>query len=237
MTDTLLAPPQPPEPPSGKPHFSARAAYIGGVPFLVAVIAIVLVATSAITWVISPNWGTNNAQAPARDIGTVPTKPVVVPTATKVLYNLDPNNIYIPKLHASAPIQTMGEINRELDIPLNPRIVGWWDGGAHPGSATGTAVLAGHINYAGVTGTLSRIGTLNPGDEVFVSGYRQGKLTRLEFTVNAVRTYRKTTLPYAQIFDQSVAGRLAVITCGGPFDAHTGNYLDNIVVYATLRTT
>jgi hypothetical protein len=39
-------------------------------------------------------------------------------------------------------------------------------------------------------------------------------------------------LPYKQIFDQSSVGRLAIVTCGGPFDASTGNYLDNIVAYA-----
>ena len=79
---------------------------------------------------------------------------------------------------------------------------------------------------------LARIGTLDVGDDIYVTGYRQGKLVTLTFKVAGVRTYRKTTLPFAQIFDQQVAGRLAVITCGGPFDAQTGNYLDNIVVYA-----
>jgi hypothetical protein len=239
MTDTLTDPP--PESPeesdgteSGAPSLARRAALIGGVPFLLVVIAIVLVAGSAITWVTSPNWGKSNAAAPARDIGVVPTNPTsAVPPVTQVVYNLDPNRIEIPKLHADAPIQTMGEVKRELDIPLNPKIVGWWNGGAHPGASTGTAVLAGHINYAGVTGELAKIGTLDPGDHVFVSGFREGKLTRLEFVVNAVRTYRKTALPFEEIFNQNVAGRLAIITCGGPFDSSTGNYLDNIVVYAT----
>lgn len=233
MTDTLTESPPPPPPPGGKPSLSARTSALGGMPFVIAVIAIVLVATSAITWVTSPNWGKSNAAAPARDVGVVPTRPVVAPTTTKVVYNLDPNRIEIPKLHAKAPITTMGEVNRELDIPLNPKVVGWWNGGAHPGAATGTAVLAGHINYAGVTGELAKIGTLDPGDHVFVYGLRQGKEVRLDFVVNAVRTYRKTALPFLEIFNQKVAGRLAIITCGGPFNAQTGNYLDNIVVYAT----
>jgi hypothetical protein len=29
-----------------------------------------------------------------------------------------------------------------------------------------------------------------------------------------------------------VAARLVVVSCGGPFDASTGHYLDNIVAYA-----
>src|SRR2546423_1554129 len=175
MNYTLLGSPDPPGPPSPTPSLGARISALG-IPFIATVVAILLVATSAITWVTSPNWGKSNAAAPARDIGTVPTHPVVVPTTTKVIYNLDPNRIQIPKLHADAPIQTMGEVNRELDIPLDPKVVGWWNGGAHPGAATGTAVLAGHINYAGVTGDLARIGTLNPGDHIYVSGFRQGRL-------------------------------------------------------------
>ena len=47
-----------------------------------------------------------------------------------------------------------------------------------------------------------------------------------------MRTYHKTTLPYKQIFDQKSVGRLAIVTCGGAFDARTGNYLDNIVAFA-----
>ena len=230
MTQTLT----PPAPrPAGKQM--SRAALLGGLPFLITVVTIVLVSAAAITWVTSPNWGTTNAQAPARDTGTIPIAVATRPTATQVVLNLNPNRIRIPKIHANAPIQNMGETkDRELDIPLNPKDVGWWDGGAHPGAAVGTAVLAGHINYAGVTGELARIGTLDVGDLIYVSGYRDNKVTTLTFKVAGVRTYSKTTLPFTQIFDQDVAGRLAVITCGGPFDAHTGNYLDNIVVYAVL---
>jgi hypothetical protein len=228
-------------PPRRRPSWTERsrveqAIQVAGVPFLLVVVAIVLVAGASMIWVTSPNWGKSNAAAPARDIGAVPSAPVApttAPSVTKVVYDFSPNRIEIPKLNADAPITTMGEVHRELDIPLNPKIVGWWNGGAHPGAAIGTAVLAGHINYAGVTGELARIGTLDPGDHVFVTGYRQGKLVKLEFSVAAVRTYRKTSLPFEQIFDQKVAGRLAIITCGGPFDAQTGNYLDNIVVYAT----
>jgi hypothetical protein len=29
-----------------------------------------------------------------------------------------------------------------------------------------------------------------------------------------------------------VAARLVIVSCGGPFDATTGHYLDNIVAYA-----
>ncbi|MCW2495819.1 class F sortase [Jatrophihabitans sp.] len=226
------------ENPPSNPTLAQRAATVGGLPFIMVVVAIVLVAGSAVTWVVSPNWGKTNAAAPARDVGSVPGGKAPAQSGTKVLYFLAPNRIQIPKIGADAPIVTMGELaNRELDIPLNPKIVGWWNGGAHPGAAQGSAVLAGHINYAGITGEMARIGSLDPGDRVYVSGYLKGKVTKLAFKITGVRTYRKTALPYAQIFDQKVAGRLVLVTCGGPFDSQTGNYLDNIVAYAVPVST
>ncbi len=95
-----------------------------------------------------------------------------------------------------------------------------------------TAILDGHVNYKGVDGVLARIGSLDPGDTVYITGLHNGKKTRVKFTITGVRTYHKTALPYREIFDQTSVGRLAIVTCGGPFDAQTGNYLENIVAFA-----
>jgi len=94
------------------------------------------------------------------------------------------------------------------------------------------AILDGHVNYNGVDGVLSRIGALDPGDTVYIDGLHNGKKTRVKFKITGVRTYHKTALPYKQIFDQKSVGRIAIVTCGGPFNAQTGNYLDNIVAFA-----
>ena len=59
---------------------------------------------------------------------------------------------------------------------------------------------------------------------------------KLSFKITGVRTYDKQRLPYQQIFDQKSVGRLAIVTCGGPFDASTGNYRDNIVAFAVPAT-
>ena len=132
-------------------------------------------------------------------------------------------------------VWTLREVtaDRELEVPPNPKVVGWWSPGAKPGASVGTAILAGHINYAGVQGAMAEIGRLDPGDEVDVYGTHNADAKHLvRFTVTGVRTYHKTHLPYAQIFNQKSVGRIAIVTCGGPFDASTGNYLDNIVVFA-----
>jgi hypothetical protein len=204
-------------------------ALVGWVPFVTMLAAIVLLAVSGVMWVLSPNWGKHNPITAPRDVGVVPQAASPVAAVTVV----SPDRIVIPKLKTDAPIVQVGtEPDGALEIPLNPKITGWWKYGAKPGAKVGTAIIAGHINYAGVEGALARIGTLNPGDRVYVYGLVAGTQKRLEFRVTGVRTYIKKHLPYKEIFDQKSVGRLAIVTCGGPFDASTGNYLDNIVAYA-----
>jgi hypothetical protein len=201
-------------------------------PFLCVVAAIALLAASGITWVISPNWGRHVTTARARNVGQVPTAPGAAVLAAALV---SPNMIEIPKLKQKAPIINVETTpGGELDVPLNPKVVGWWDHGAKPGAPKGTAILAGHINYAGVEGALAKIGSLNPGDTVYIDGLDNGKKTRLKFSITGVRTYNKQVLPYKEIFDQSSVGRIVLVTCGGSFDAQTGNYLDNIVAFAVL---
>ena len=211
--------------------------HTGWVPFACLLAALATIALAGITWIGSPGLGTDNgtnAQARATNKGAVPT--TIAPSAVANI--VAPNRIVIPKIHANAPIVSVGTTaDRELEIPLNPHIVGWWKYGAKPGATVGTAILAGHINYAGVTGSMAAIGALNPGDQVYVFG-KQNADNRHEvrFRVTGVRTYHKTHLPFRQIFDQKSVGRIVIVTCGGPFDASTGNYLDNIVVFAVPET-
>ena len=211
-----------PAPAPPKPPRSGRGA--ARLSLTLVLLAIGFIAAAGISFVISPSWG-GGAGATA-DNGHIPNRAGVrVP-------DIRPNQIRIPKLHAVAPIVHVGTQDRELVIPLDPHVVGWWDGGARPGDRRGTALLAGHINYGGVTGTLATIGRLRPGDRIFVTGRHHGKLLELGFRVTGARTYRKTSLPYKKIFAQHSVGRLAVVTCGGPFDSSTGNYEDNVVVFA-----
>jgi hypothetical protein len=211
---------------------NSRAKHVGWVPFLLVIASIIVFAGAGITWVTSPYWHKTVTAAPSRNVGIVPVKA----TAVSPVF-VSPIRIEIPALQVAAPIVDVVTVNGALDVPLNPKIVGWWKYGAAPGATKGTAILDGHINYAGVEGVLSRIGTLNPGDAVYIWGFSHGKKTRLAFTITGVRTYSKERLPYQQIFDQQSIGRLAIVTCGGPFDASTGNYRDNIVAFAVPAAT
>lgn len=205
------------------------------VPFLCVLAAIAAVTASGVDWVTSPFWGHQViAGSATRNVGVIPVSPWSGTVKAKPVSTvLSPNRIEIPALKTEAPILAVGDANRELNIPLDPKVAGWWKGGAEPGAAKGTAIIAGHINYAGVQGALGRIGDLNPGDVVYIYGVgRDNKHDRLRLKITGVRTYSKAALPFAQLFDQTSIGRVAIVTCGGPFDASTGNYLDNVVAFA-----
>jgi hypothetical protein len=219
-----------PKPRGADARVLALLEYTGWVPFACLIAAIMTIALAGITWVTSPYWG-HNQQIRARNVGVIPT---TTPKASPVADIVSPNRIEIPKLKTSAPILHVGTTpDGQLDVPLDPKKVGWWKYGAKPGAAVGTAILAGHVNYAGVSGAMADIGKLDPGDEVDVYGTQNADHRHeIKFTVTGVRTYHKTHLPYKEIFDQKSVGRIAIVTCGGPFDASTGNYLDNIVVFA-----
>ena len=210
---------------------------VGLLPLACVLGVLVMVGIAGLTWNVSPYYGRPDAKSAPTQTAQVGTVPVTAsPVAASVA--LAPNRIVIPALKAAAPIIDVGTTpNGELDVPLNPKVVGWWSPGSKPGATKGTAILAGHINYAGVSGTLADIGRLKPGDEVDIYGtHNADNKSKVTFSVTGVRTYHKTKLPYQQIFDQSSIGRIAIVTCGGPFDASTGNYLDNIVVFAVPAT-
>jgi hypothetical protein len=46
----------------------------------------------------------------------------------------------------------------------------------------------------------------------------------------------KTAFPVIAVYGNVNYPALRLVTCGGPFDSATGQYLDNIVVYAQLSS-
>jgi hypothetical protein len=57
-----------------------------------------------------------------------------------------------------------------------------------------------------------------------------------QFKVTSVAQYLKTGFPDQLVFGGHGQSALQLVTCGGTFDAQTGHYLSNIVVYTSLVT-
>ncbi len=141
-----------------------------------------------------------------------------------------PVRLRIAALGVDAPVVPVGvAADGSLGIPARPSVIGWWAGGSWPGRPAGATVLVGHVDSAASgPGALFRLQAIRPGAVVTVTA--GGRTWR--YDVRAVRAYAKATLPSAAIFGQQVTPRLVIVTCGGPFDAATGHYLDNIMAWA-----
>jgi Sortase domain len=154
--------------------------------------------------------------------------------------------LVIPKLGVDAPLAPTGAVGApetaSLTIPSDIETVAWWDGTVQdghriiqedapkPGQA-GVALIAGHIDSAAAgPGALYDLKDLTPGDGItIVSSNGQ----RANWTVSAApETALKTELP-ASLWVTTGPSKLAIVTCGGPFDSATGHYVDNVIVWAT----
>ena len=141
-----------------------------------------------------------------------------------------PVALTIPLIGVRTSLITLGRApDGTMQVPSSTAVAGWYTGSVRPG-AVGPAVLVGHVDSVSGPGVFFRLSQLRRGDHVYVT---RSDGTIAEFTVTAVRSYSKTVLPAKAIFGATPDPELRLITCGGVFDAATGHYLSNIVVYAT----
>jgi LPXTG-site transpeptidase (sortase) family protein len=154
------------------------------------------------------------------------TKPPTVATKKPVVRPGRPQRILLPQLGVSAPVVSISVSRGSLTPPSDPQTVGWWSGGAQPGAKRGSAVITGHTVHTG-GGAFDDLDQLQKGDQVVVATARGS----LRYRVTAITTYRKQALAThaEQVFDQSVPGRLVLITCE---DWNGKIYLSNVVVIA-----
>jgi sortase (surface protein transpeptidase) len=137
----------------------------------------------------------------------------------------------IPAIGVKAPIIDLG-LNRNgtLQVPGTTTVVGWYTNSPRPG-ATGSAVIAGHVDSRSGPGVFFWLRTMRPGERIYV---RRADGTLAVFTVTAVQMYAKDRFPTAMVYGSVPDAELRLITCGGTFDYARGSYLSNVVVYARL---
>jgi hypothetical protein len=154
------------------------------------------------------------------------------------------NRVIIPSIGANAPLVPEGASGPDggaFDVPNSVHVVGWWDGQwqspnglvsekvARPGDP-GVALLAGHIDSAAQGhGALYYLQQIKTGAVVTVYG-ASGSVTK--WKVTRLQVVSKDALP-TSLFVNTGPPRLAVVSCGGPFDSATGHYVDNIIAWAT----
>ncbi|HEY9416735.1 MAG TPA: class F sortase [Pseudonocardia sp.] len=166
-----------------------------------------------------------NLSAPTIDGGPV--------TAVAPLTFSIPVELRIDSINAVSSLVPLGlNPDQTVEVPpvSQPLQAGWYKLGPTPG-ALGPAVILGHVNGGGQQGIFARLHELKPGDQVKVS--RQDRKTAV-FTVTKLQQVSKDSFPTRQVYGDTAAAELRLITCGGSFDRSKRSYLDNIVVFATL---
>lgn len=146
-------------------------------------------------------------------------------------FGVPPVRLVIPRLGVDAVVLPVGlEADGTMAAPRDPDTVGWYEYGAGLGPI-GNAVLGGHVDWGGVGRVFFGLRRLAPGDRVLAYA-ADGAVYVYEVVDSA--WYRAETAPVREIFAQTETPQLTLITCGGAFDRSRREYLDRLVVRATL---
>ena len=140
-----------------------------------------------------------------------------------------PVQLSIPALEVDGPVLPAG-VNgeNELDVPPDARTLVWYRHGPSPGDP-GSAVIAGHLNWQGVTGLFADLASTPVGETVTVT-YDDG--SQRAFTVTTVQLVPKPEVSVNGVFARSGERVLRLVTCGGEFDDSVNSYRSNVVVTA-----
>ena len=201
------------------------------------IVGCVLMAVGAFVVAHALSTGSQLPPAAAQEIpATVSTKVPFAPNPKSVAAPLPastPMTIVIPAIKVDAPVTRL-DLNTDGTVqvpPLNDHnLAGWYDRSVMPG-AKGTSVILGHVDdYAGPS-VFYNIKNLHKGEAIDVV---RADGTAAVFAVDGVQKAAKTNFPTSDVYGNVSYPALRLVTCGGPFDAKTGEYLDSIVVYAHL---
>jgi hypothetical protein len=145
-----------------------------------------------------------------------------------------PTHLDVPAFGVSSELLDLGlQPDGTLEVPplAADSRAGWYDGSPTPGEL-GPSVLLGHVDSAEYgPGVFFDLGDLRPGDEITVT---RADDTAAVFQVDRVVSYPKDSFPTLEVYGNTDHAALRLITCGGAFDRSTRNYVDNIVVFASL---
>ena len=143
-----------------------------------------------------------------------------------------PTAVRIAKAQVDAEVETVEIVDGVMQDPTGPWVVSWYQETAKPGE-DGNTVMAGHVDYWDVgPAVFYNLKDLSQDDEIQVIGEDGSVYT---YAVDWMETYTVAQLTPAdlnQIVGPTKAPSLTLITCGGEFDAATGEYLSRTVIRA-----
>lgn len=178
--------------------------------------------------------------APPAAAAPKPAAAAPAPAAAKkklpaVLPASDPVSLGIPAIGVQSELLSLGlRENKSLQVPPDGpgAPASWYNGSPSPGER-GPAVLLGHVNaVGGGPGVFANLRSLKPGAPITV---KRADGSTATFSVYRAAEYKKNDFPTLEVYGNTAAAELRLITCDG-YDPATGEFNDNYVVYAKLKT-
>lgn len=147
-----------------------------------------------------------------------------------------PTRICLPDIRVDASVMKLG-LNRDrtVEVPPLSRVgdAGWYKYSAAPG-AVGPTVVLGHVDSAQYgEGVFFELPRLRKSDRVLVT---RGDGQVATYVVDRVEQVSKSRFPSQEVYGSTSGPALRLVTCGGRYDADRGRYLDNVIVFGTLRS-
>jgi hypothetical protein len=174
--------------------------------------------------------GCGSAASAPRSPAAPPPAPAAV-SSSLFLPRSEPTRVVIPALDVDVRTIELGlRPDGTMEVPTSGAIAGWYAGAPTPGEL-GPAVITAHVRWQGEPGAFADLRKLDPGDQI---GVRRADGGTVLFEVLRVERYAKDRFPTDEVYGDIQAAGLRLITCGGEVDPQTGEYADNVVVYAGL---
>ncbi|RUR03193.1 class F sortase [Labedella endophytica] len=152
-------------------------------------------------------------------------------TASNASQGITPTRVTIPSIGVDSDLETLGlESDGRIQPPVAWEKAGWYSKGVVPGDV-GPAVIAGHVDSPYGPAVFLDLVSLAEGDEIDVT-LSDGTVDT--YRVDGSLSASKADFPTSEVYKSTPTPQLRVITCGGDYDASTGHYVDNLVVFATL---
>ncbi|MEU7741478.1 class F sortase [Nonomuraea sp. NPDC050022] len=148
---------------------------------------------------------------------------------TKTAGSVVPESIDIPSIEVEAPLMKLGlSKDGEVELPPyeKPKMAGWYTGSAVPGDK-GASVIIGHVDTKTAPAVFFKLRQVRKGEIVKVER-SDGKVVK--YKVDSVEQVSKDHFPAKRVY---IEDGLKLVTCGGKFDYAKGEYVDNIIVYAS----
>ena len=142
----------------------------------------------------------------------------------------DPTSVRIPALGIHRDLVELGVIGTDLQVPDDYSDIGWWRDGPSPGE-NGAAVLVGHVDSPTGPAVFYQLSGMRPGHRIVVE---RENGSRMVFAVRDVKAFARNRFPSRHVYRTHGAPVLRLVTCGGTFDADSGHYTSNVVVFAHL---